>query len=519
MSQTTHDASFRLARTLWIALILTVAATSAFTTNESVAATDPTLADSYFQKGHKALSQSQYEVAAAAFREALEKGIDSTLAADARYWLAFSLARRGGTADLRAASEQLERLLHTYQHKAANLDDAAELLTHVQAELARMGDAEAAAHIAARAAELSREEAEIARFRAFEEAEIAQHEAQMAQVEAHIAYEEARILHEGAPLPGEWLPYEVLVLPETSEPIVALRPFAPEGEQDDVRLIALQALADMDEDRALPILKNVLARRDEGSAKLREKAAMMLAFHRSPESEKLLIDLAANDPSELVRGRALYYLGESKSGDALKIIQKTLFESTNKLLREQALKALLIQDISKTSHLFRDVASRSDMPVDFREKAIRMLGFEGSKDELPFLRRLYDQVEEESLKEAIVMSVGHKKDRESRDWLLRIIADSSNPPSAREKAFFWLGEDKSVTTSRLVELYDGLVGGEAKKQAVHVIGQRDDDQAFEFILRVARTETSPLPRRAAIFWLGQSRDPRAIECLEEIIRQ
>jgi HEAT repeat protein len=275
----------------------------------------------------------------------------------------------------------------------------------------------------------------------------------------------------------------------------------------------------MDEDRALPILKSVLARRDEGSAKLREKAAMMLAIHRSPESERLLIDLAANDPDMHVRGRALYYLGECKSGDALKIIQKTLFESTNKMLREQALKALVIQGIEKTSYLFRDVASRSDMPPDFRERAIRMLGYEGSKEELSFLRNLYDQVEEERLKEEIVMAVGHKEDRASRDWLLRIIADASNPPSAREKAFFWLGEDKSVPTSRLIELYDGLVGAEAKKQAVHVIGQRDDDQAFEFILRVARTESSPMPRRAAIFWLGQSRDPRAIECLEEIIRQ
>jgi hypothetical protein len=50
-----------------------------------------------------------------------------------------------------------------------------------------------------------------------------------------------------------------------------------------------------------------------------------------------------------------------------------------------------------------------------------------------------------------------------------------------------------------------------------VIGQRKDGAALEFLLRTAREESHPEARRAAIFWLGQSGDPRAVDCLEEII--
>jgi HEAT repeat protein len=187
------------------------------------------------------------------------------------------------------------------------------------------------------------------------------------------------------------------------------------------------------------------------------------------------------------------------------------------MLQEQALKGLSMQDAGRITPIFRDVASRDDMPVDFRERAIKMLNWKGSDDDFLFLRRLYTQVDEASLKETIVMAVGDQKSRETREWLLRVIRDADSPPEAREKAFFWAGEDKRVSTEELVEIYGGLEGGEARKQAVHVIGQRKDKASLNFLLDRSRHEPHPEARRAAIFWLGQSDDPRAVDCLEEII--
>jgi len=38
------------------------------------------------------------------------------------------------------------------------------------------------------------------------------------------------------------------------------------------------------------------------------------------------------------------------------------------------------------------------------------------------------------------------------------------------------------------------------------------------LIGVARTHTNPAVRKQAMFWLGQSRDPRAIEFFTEILK-
>ena len=113
----------------------------------------------------------------------------------------------------------------------------------------------------------------------------------------------------------------------------------------------------------------MLERRDESSARLREKAIVILALCRSRESEKFLLDTARDDPDRQVRGRVLYHLGEISSDEALKILEDALFQTEDPMLQEQAIKDLSMQDAKSITRIFRDVASRDDMRVDFRERA------------------------------------------------------------------------------------------------------------------------------------------------------
>jgi HEAT repeat protein len=44
-----------------------------------------------------------------------------------------------------------------------------------------------------------------------------------------------------------------------------------------------------------------------------------------------------------------------------------------------------------------------------------------------------------------------------------------------------------------------------------------DDDAVPRLISLARTNKNPVVRKQAIFWLGQSHDPRALDFLEEIL--
>ena len=59
---------------------------------------------------------------------------------------------------------------------------------------------------------------------------------------------------------------------------------------------------------------------------------------------------------------------------------------------------------------------------------------------------------------------------------------------------------------------------EARERAVFAVSQLPRDQGVPLLVEVARTHRDPEIRRKALFWLGQSGDPRAIDVFEEVLR-
>ena len=49
-----------------------------------------------------------------------------------------------------------------------------------------------------------------------------------------------------------------------------------------------------------------------------------------------------------------------------------------------------------------------------------------------------------------------------------------------------------------------------KKKAVFALSQLPKDEGVPLLINVARTNANPAVRKQAMFWLGQSKDPRAI---------
>jgi len=64
---------------------------------------------------------------------------------------------------------------------------------------------------------------------------------------------------------------------------------------------------------------------------------------------------------------------------------------------------------------------------------------------------------------------------------------------------------------------DGGIDREIREQAVFALSQRPKDEGVPALIRVARTNKDPEIRKRALFWLGQSGDPRALALFEELL--
>jgi hypothetical protein len=103
--------------------------------------------------------------------------------------------------------------------------------------------------------------------------------------------------------------------------------------------------------------------------------------------------------------------------------------------------------------------------------------------------------------------------------LLDMAKDESLARDTRKSATFWLSQEAAAAaTAGLEELAKDENGDRAvRRTAVFALSQRPDDEGVPALIRLARSSTDPDIRGQALFWLGQSDDPRVIALFEEIL--
>ena len=429
-------------------------------------------ADSVYRAARQALNDNQYGRAAQLFRTLRTKYPGSQHVANTYYWQAFALYRAGSEDQLRAAREALQTQARRYP-KATTRRDAEALLRRVEGSLAQMGDEEATA---------------------------------------------ATIAAAQPPQPTQ-----------PPQPVVAVTPRparAPrnddrcDDDEDDIRIAALNAVLQMDADRAVPLLKTVLARRDEGSACLRRKAVFLVSQKRSDETSRILLDAVRNDPDKEVREQAVFWLSQVPGEETVAALDSILQDpKSDPEIQEKAIFALSQHRSPRAAAILCTYSARRDRPADLREKSIFWLGQRRSTENQQCLRNLYKTLDTDELKEKVIFSLSQMGGAENYRWLMDIALNSKENIELRKKALFWAGQGHSVDIADLVRLYDSMNDREMKEQLIFVYSQRREEAAVEKLCQIGKNDSDRELRKKAVFWLGQSRSPRAAQCLQDLINQ
>lgn len=423
---------------------------------EPWAKADP--ADSLYRLAREAMSRGDYKRAAEIFHRIPERYPQSEYAGQAMYYEAYSLYRSGGADDLSNARDRLKELKLKYPKVAKS--DGANLLTRVCGELAKQGDESCAADISSKAGDVAD-------------------------------------TPDGRSTQGRSCPSD--------------------DDENDDRIAALNALLQMDADRAMPILKKVLERRDNCSAGLRRKAVFLVSQKRTEETANILMSVARSDPDQEVREQAVFWLSQVPGSTPL--LEGILRGNGDENIKEKALFSLSQQNDPRAQQALRDFAMRESEPGDLREKAIFWLGQRRSPDNTEFLRNLYSRLTDQDLKEKILFSLSQQKGSGNESWLMGIALNAKEDIELRKKALFWAGQS-GVAISELSQLYDRMTDTEMKEQIIFALSQRQrESAAIDKLFDIAKNEKDSELRKKAIFWLGQSRDPRVQQFLLDLINK
>ncbi len=452
--------------------------------------------DSLYRLARSELNAGKYVEAARHLRELRTRYPRSGYMASALYWEAYALSKTGSSSANRQALKLLDVRARRFPGDA-DTDDARDLATRIQAQLAQQGDPTAAAAIAVTAGQLA-PPAPASMPDAPEPAPAPEAVAAVAQ-SARAAAEAA-----GAAAPA------LAAVGQANDGC---------GDASDDRLYALNALLQMNSEQAMPILKDVLARRDPGSVCLRRRAMFLVAQQHAADVEDVLLQSARSDPDPEVRGQAVFWLSQVNSPRASVALDSILRNSTDEDIQKKAIFALAQQHNDASTAALKAYIERPNAPEELRAQAVFWLGQRGDLGDVQYLKDLFKGSSSEALKERILFTVAQQSHETNGPWLLGVAGDPQEPSAIRKKALFWAAQMHAVDAKQLAGVYDHATDREMKEQVIFALSQSKDSAAVTELIHIAKTEPDHDLKRKALFWLGQSHDPRAAKVLMDVINQ
>jgi HEAT repeat protein len=273
----------------------------------------------------------------------------------------------------------------------------------------------------------------------------------------------------------------------------------------------------MDGESVLPILRRVLARRDECSTELRRRALFFLSRRADADAAATFVSVAKQDPAEKVRAEAIAYLARMPGERVVDALEELLRTSTDERVQRSAVRALANHESPRARRSLRALIERSDVSEQLRREAISSFERERtSAEDAAYLRGLYAKLDSQQLKEAIIGTVARLGGPDNEQWLANLVKNSNEPVQLRASALSRLGRT-TLPIAEFSRMYDAATERGIREQVMNVLAYRREPEATDKLLEIARTGTDPQLRRLAINYLTRKNDPRTQKLLLEIL--
>ncbi len=290
---------------------------------------------------------------------------------------------------------------------------------------------------------------------------------------------------------------------------------------------ALTALMRLETDR-IQILRSVIDRDDECSVNLRDYAVERLAHEETEEAQRELIALAADHPDPRIRRLAVQGLRRFDTQAAVDALVNVLTQSNDSDIQEAAIAGLRRSENAGALTALESYAADASRPEELREDAIVALG-RRSDIEAGVLIRLYPALDTEELKSALIgrlRRIVENGDEEAESWLFDLTFDTGEAVDIRSEALDAWSRGQSLQLSGLVEAHGRLSESSLRERIFYALyrrADRADDEAVKTeavrkMVELARMESDQEVRERAVYWLGRTGSPEAVDFLLELLR-
>jgi HEAT repeat protein len=288
--------------------------------------------------------------------------------------------------------------------------------------------------------------------------------------------------------------------------------------EDDVeiKIVALQSLFESNPERGLAYVTDMMRPGSKAGPRLKEAGVEMLRRHGGKQAMALLLDIVRNQSDRKLRVTAIQTLGRTGDESVLPLLKDLATTSGDEEVSGAAVFAISRFEGAGAQALLLELA-RSGRTVEVRKHAIFWLSQHGdaAMDEL---MRMYAAESNSEIKKQIVFALKRMGSPRALAKLYEIARSASEDTEARKDALHWIGQSGDpASIDFLIQMYDAEKADEIKQQLIFAMSRTNDKRAIRKMMDIARRDSSVDLRKQAIFWLGRSNDPEAQKFLEDIL--
>ena len=253
-------------------------------------------------------------------------------------------------------------------------------------------------------------------------------------------------------------------------------------DNDEIKLLAINAMKDTDPERAVPLLEDVLNKTN--SLRVKRGALSVLAHINTPRTRQILLSYAKGSGNPDLQMEAIRYIAVNRDNQTTSTDLRQIYEATDDVNIRRAIIAAYQSSGNKTE-LVR-IAGTTGTPVAVRQQAISGLTNIAAPQEL---WALYQKETDKDLKIQMIRAFSAMGAVEQLTQILKTEKD----PDVRRQAIRSLGGQKT-TTQMLVDLYASEQDLENRKAVISALSSQENAEA---LIAVARKETN-LPLKTEI---------------------
>lgn len=274
---------------------------------------------------------------------------------------------------------------------------------------------------------------------------------------------------------------------------------------DELADIALQGLINAPPERALPLLKKVLA--GQRSIKVKKRALFVLSQLETDDAINVVLDTAKSSPEPELRREAIRMLGISGQKAAMERLSEIYASSTTTEEKKGVIDAWLIA--GRKDLVLKTARNEADPAV--RRKSIEILGAMGASDELS---QLFETTQDAGNRRSIIQALGVAGNTNA---LKSIAGNTTLPQNERIDAMRALGVagDHGGQTV-LVDLYakaDTPALRDAALQGLLIAGDADS------VKKLYRNARNPEEKAAVLRILTSMGGDKALDVIEQELDQ